>query len=161
MIVLGIDPGSTSTGYGLLRFEEGRIIHIASGAIRPSRCLSFPVRLKAVYDGVMEVIGGAPVEAVAVEDVYQGANARTAARLGHVRGVILLAAAHASLPVAEYPPNEIKSAVTGNGLASKEQVSYMVRRILDLGDVMATLDESDAVAVAICHCHRTGTGAVR
>lgn len=161
MIVLGIDPGSTSTGFGLLRIDGGRIVHVDSGAIRPPRRLAFPARLKLVHDGVAELLRERPVDVVAVEDVYQGVNARTASRLGHVRGVVLLAAAGAGTPVAEYPPNEVKSAVAGNGLASKEQVRYMVCQMLNLSEEMETLDESDAVAVAICHCHRAVTGTLR
>lgn len=161
MIVLGIDPGSTSTGFGILRFEKGRMTHLESGVIQPSRRLSFPDKLKYVYDGVSKLVSANSIDAVAVEDIYQGVNSRTAARLGHVRGVVLLAAAGANIPVSEYPPSQVKSAVAGNGQASKEQVSYMICQILQLKDLMKSLDESDAVAVAICHCHRSAAGALR
>ncbi len=161
MIVLGIDPGSSATGFGILRFDDGRMSHVESGAIRPTRKHSFADRLKQVYEGVSELLRTHSIDAVAVEDVYQGANSKTAAKIGHVRGVVLLAAAQAGLPVSEYPPNEIKSAVVGNGLASKEQVSYMVRQILNIAEPMETLDESDAVAVAICYCHRNRQGVHR
>lgn len=154
MVVLGIDPGGASTGYGLLRVERGRLTRLDSGTIRPPRRLAFSDRLLYIYQGVKKILESGRIDEVAVEDVYQGVNHRTASRIGHVRGVVLLAGAEAGLPVAEYPPNEVKSAVAGNGLATKEQVQFMVQQILRLESPPASLDESDAIAVAICHCHR-------
>jgi len=159
MWILGIDPGSASTGYGLLRLEGSRIEHVRSGTIRVPRSRSFAERLHRIHEQVAAILDDEAVAEVAVEDVYQGVNARTASRLGHVRGVVLLAAAQAGLPVAEYPPNAVKSAVAGNGLATKEQVRLMVQRILGLTDEIDSDDQSDALAVAICHCHRVGVGA--
>lgn len=161
MVVLGIDPGGSSTGFALLRSDRGSIDYIRSGAIRPRRNSSFAERLLAVHAGVAAILADGLVDEVAVEDVYQGVNPRTASRIGHVRGVVILAAAEAGVPVAEYPPNEVKSAVVGNGLASKDQVRFMVQRILSIGNRASTFDESDALAVAICHCHRSGTAASR
>ncbi len=161
MIVLGIDPGSASTGFGILRFERGRMVCLESGAIRPSPRSSFPDRLKQVHDGIADLLASHTIDEIAVEDIFQGVNPRTAGRLGHVRGVILLAAARAELPISEYPPGAVKSSVAGNGQASKEQVRYMICQILQLKETMETLDESDALAVAICHCHRSGAGALR
>jgi len=161
MIVLGVDPGSASTGFGLVRVSGGRLARIESGAIRPPRHAPFPVKLQAVYRGVRDLLERRSVDEAAVEDLFQGVNPRTAARIGLVRGVVLLAAADASIPVAEYPPARVKSAVTGNGGATKEQVRFMVRRILGLSESIESTDESDALAVAICHCHRAGSGAAR
>jgi len=158
MVVLGIDPGGTATGFGLLRSEGNRIGYLRSGTIRPARRRTFGERLLEIHKGVAHLLAGEAVDAMAVEDVYQGVNPRTAARIGHVRGVILLAAARAGVPVAEYPPNEVKSAVVGNGLASKEQVRRMAEQILKLAAPIRSTDESDALAVAICHCHRIGAG---
>ncbi|MFH1277979.1 MAG: crossover junction endodeoxyribonuclease RuvC [Candidatus Eisenbacteria bacterium] len=161
MVVLGVDPGSACTGFGVLRIEGGRARYERSGTIRAPRALPFSERLRRIHDGVAEIIAAAEVDAVAVEDVYQGINPRTASRIGHVRGVILLAAAEAGLPAYEYPPNEVKSAVVGNGLATKDQVRFMVERILSVGRPIGSSDESDALAVAICHGHRAGSGAPR
>ena len=158
MVVLGIDPGGTNTGYGLLRVEGDRIERIDSGNIRVPRGFTFADRLRHVYRGVIEILARGSIDEVAVEDLYQGVNPRTASRIGHVRGVILLAAAESGLPIFEYPPNEVKSAVVGNGLAAKEQVRFMVQQILRLGEPPATPDESDALAVGICHCHRALRG---
>jgi crossover junction endodeoxyribonuclease RuvC len=161
MVVLGIDPGGVSTGFGLLRLDGSRIEHIRSGTIRTARSATFAEKLREVHAGVAGLLREERVDQVAVEDVYQGVNPRTASRIGHVRGVVLLAAAEAGLPVSEYPPNEVKAAVVGNGLASKDQVRFMVERILSLGRPVRSADESDALAVAICHCHRAGAGALR
>jgi len=160
MLILGIDPGGASTGYGLVRLEQGRLVRVRSGEIRPSRKSTLPERIRFIYDGVTELLGSLAIDEVAVEDLYQGVNPRTASRIGHVRGVVLLAAAESGVPVFEYPPNEVKSAVVGNGLATKEQVRFMVQRILALSAPISSSDESDALAVAICHCHRCGEGVV-
>ncbi len=160
MIVLGIDPGGSCTGFGLVRLEEGRIERLRSGTLRPPRSRTFPERLRFIHEGIVDILAAGPIDEAAVEDVYQGVNPRTASRIGHVRGVIILAAAGAEIPVFEYPPNEVKSAVTGNGLATKEQVRLMVERILRLPEPIRSDDESDALAVAICRCHRIGVEGV-
>ncbi|MFH1680985.1 MAG: crossover junction endodeoxyribonuclease RuvC [Candidatus Eisenbacteria bacterium] len=161
MVVLGIDPGGASTGFALLRLDGSRIEHIRSGTIRTARETRLAEKLRRIHAGVAEILAEGGVDAIAVEDVFQGVNPRTASRIGHVRGVVMLAGAEADLPVFEYPPNEVKSAVVGNGLASKDQVRFMVRRILSLDREVKSADEADALAVAICHCHRAGTGAMR
>ncbi|MBN1824732.1 MAG: crossover junction endodeoxyribonuclease RuvC [Candidatus Eisenbacteria bacterium] len=161
MIVLGVDPGSASTGFGLIRAVGGRLIRIHSGEIRPPRNAPFPEKLQVVYRGVRDLLDREAVDEAAVEDLFQGVNPRTVARIGLVRGVVLLAAADSSVSIAEYPPARIKSAVTGNGQATKEQVRYMVRSILDLADLSGSTDESDALAVAICHCHRVAREGAR
>lgn len=159
MVVLGIDPGGSCTGFGVLRVENGRTSYERSGTIRASRTIPFAEKLLRIHEGVTAILAAGGVDAVAVEDVYQGVNPRTASRLGHVRGVILLAAAEAGVAVAEYPPNEVKSAVVGNGLATKDQVRMMVQRILAIRRPIESPDESDALAVAICHTHRAAPGA--
>ena len=158
MNILGIDPGGASTGYGLVRLEAGKLERIRSGEIRPPRKSALSGRLEFVHSGVKELLRTLAVDEIAVEDLYQGVNPRTASRIGHVRGVILRAAAESGIPIFEYPPNEVKSAVVGNGLATKEQVRFMVQRILSLSETISSSDESDALAVAICHCHRCGEG---
>ncbi len=161
MVVLGIDPGGSSTGFALLRSNGGVLERIRSGAIRTERDSTFAEKLRRIHASIASILTEERVDQVAVEDVYQGVNPRTASRIGHVRGVVILAAAEAGIPVAEYPPNEVKSAVVGNGLASKEQVRFMVQRILSLERPASSFDESDALAVAICHCHRATSAAPR
>ncbi|MBM3320203.1 MAG: crossover junction endodeoxyribonuclease RuvC [Candidatus Eisenbacteria bacterium] len=161
MIVLGIDPGGRGTGFALLRLDGSRIEHLRSGTIRTEREARLAEKLLRIHAGVAGILAEGTVDEVAVEDVYQGVNPRTASRIGHVRGVVMLAAAEAGLPVFEYPPNEVKSAVVGNGLASKEQVRLMVQQILSLREGVRSADESDALAVAVCHCHRAHSRAAR
>ncbi len=161
MVVLGIDPGGANTGYGVIESKDGRLRHIDSGCIRPSRKLAFAEKLLVIYRGVSDLLDSREFDALAIEDVYQGINARTAARIGHVRGIVLLAAAERDIPVSEYPPNEIKSAVVGNGHASKEQVKFMTEQILRPDRQFESYDEADGVAAAICWCHRHQEQALR
>ncbi|MFO7654990.1 MAG: crossover junction endodeoxyribonuclease RuvC [Candidatus Krumholzibacteriia bacterium] len=154
MIVLGIDPGSHATGFGVIVTEPVLRVR-AMGVIRPADGLDLPARLRAIHDGIAAVMAAeAPVE-MAVEDVFNSRNARSSLILGHARGVALLAGALAEIPVAEYAPCVIKRALTGNGAATKEQVRYMVRRLLGLRET-PPLDASDALAVAVAHVCQTG-----
>lgn len=155
MIVLGIDPGTAVTGYGVVaRSGDGAVSLRECGVIRSAPRARLPERLREIYEGVAEVIERHAPDAVAVEGVFFGKNVRTAVVLGHARGAILLAAALRELEVAEYPPAEIKSAVVGAGRATKEQVGMMVKQHLRLRDVPRPSDAADAVAVALCHCFR-------
>lgn len=154
MIVLGIDPGSLITGYGVIAADGGRWRCLAGGRIRPEPRAPLSERLRAIHEAVLDVIAAHTPAILAVESVFNARNARSSLVLGHARGVVLLAGALRGLPVAEYSPREIKSAITGNGGATKEQVQYMVRRLLGLRADPSSLDESDALAVALCHVHR-------
>ncbi|MDQ3389022.1 MAG: crossover junction endodeoxyribonuclease RuvC [Gemmatimonadota bacterium] len=155
MIVLGIDPGTAVTGYGVVsRDAEGNMTLRECGVVRSGAGDELAERLREIYEGVVEVIARAAPSAVAVEGVFYGKNPRTTAILGHARGTILLAAALRGLPVSEYPPAEVKSAVAGTGRATKEQVGLMVARLLKLREPPRPHDAADAVAVAICHCFR-------
>ena len=160
-LALGIDPGSKVTGYGLVHKEGSRLRMVAAGTI-PTR-LKAPLaqRLRQVFEGLQEVIERYSPDMVAVEDVFYAKNVRSAVRLGHVRGVALLAGAAVGLPVYEYPPAVIKMAVVGYGQADKVQVGLMVRKLLGIDEDLSE-DSTDALAVAICHLNQTqalkGTG---
>ncbi|HEX7089643.1 MAG TPA: crossover junction endodeoxyribonuclease RuvC [Longimicrobiales bacterium] len=153
-IVLGVDPGTATTGYGVVaRAADGAVSLLECGVIRTDASQALPRRLREIYEGIGDVIGRHPPDIVAVEGVFYARNVRTTVVLGHTRGAILLAAALRDLPVVEYTPAEIKSAIVGTGRATKEQVQYMVQRLLRLKTVPKPADAADAVAVALCHCY--------
>lgn len=151
-VVLGIDPGTAITGYGVVTKREDRSLALLEcGVIRTSSAEPLPKRIREIFEGVQEVIERFQPGAVAVEDVFQGKNVRSALTLGHARGAILLAAALRNLTIAEYSPREIKSAVVGTGNATKDQVGYMVQRQLRLKSPPTPADAADGVAAALCH----------
>ena len=150
MIVLGVDPGSHATGYGVIATGQ-RMRLLASGVVRPDRRAILPERLKIIHQGIVDVLDRYGPTEMAVESLFNARNAHSALILGHARGVVLLAGALVGLPVAEYAPREIKKALTGNGSATKEQVRFMLIRCMGLGGKEMTLDESDALAVALTH----------
>jgi crossover junction endodeoxyribonuclease RuvC len=152
MRVLGIDPGSRVTGFGVVQvLRNGRLHYVASGCIRlPAGSLAD--RLKAVYDGVSEIINTYQPTVFAAEKVFMARNADSALKLGQARGVAVLAGANRGLVVSEYSAREIKRAVVGTGGAEKPQVQHMVRALLGL-DRAPPADAADALACAICHAH--------
>ena len=153
MIVLGIDPGSATTGYGVVaRASDGAVSLLECGVIRTGPGQPLAVRLRQIFEGVGEVLARHAVDALAVESVFYARNVRTTVVLGHARGAALLAGALRDLPVAEYAPAEIKNAIVGTGRATKEQMQYMVQQLLRLRAVPRPADAADAVAVALCHC---------
>ena len=154
MIIMGIDPSSTITGFGLIQDEAGVWRAIHHGCIRTKAARTFAEKLEQIFSGLGEVICSHHPDVVVVERAFSGKNPRTALIMGQVLGVSLLAAARASLPVSEYSPREVKLAVTGFGSASKEQVQYWVKRLLKLDETSLTRDASDALAVALCHANR-------
>lgn len=155
MTILGIDPGTAVTGYGVVsRAADGVLALVECGVIRTSARAPLPERLTQIFEGVSELMDRHAPAAVAVEGVFFGKNVRTAVVLGHARGAILVAASLRGVHVAEYPPAEVKSAVVGTGRATKEQVGYMVKRLLRLRDQPRPDDAADGVAVAICHSFR-------
>jgi crossover junction endodeoxyribonuclease RuvC len=154
VIVLGVDPGSHATGYGVI--STGPVVRmLAGGVIRASAGAPLADRLLAIHGKLAEVIAAHAPEAMAVEALFNARNPRSSLILGHARGAILLAGAQAGLPVNEYAPREVKQALTGNGAAAKEQVRFMVMRLLRLADE-PPLDMSDALAVALAHAGRSG-----
>lgn len=154
-LVLGIDPGTAVTGYGVVALEDRATRLVECGVIRTAPKQELSARLRDIYDGVRELIARHRPDTVAVEDVFYARNVRTTVVLGHARGVILLAAALAELDIREYPPAEIKKAITGNGAATKEQVQFMVAKLLRLTRAPEPADAADGVAAALCACMAT------
>jgi crossover junction endodeoxyribonuclease RuvC len=155
VIILGIDPGTAVTGYGVVdRRDDGSVTLAECGVIRTDSRAELPERLRDIYQGVSELMDRHSPEAVAVEGVFFGKNVRTAVVLGHARGAILVAASLREIPVAEYPPSEVKSAIVGAGRATKDQVGFMVQRLLRLREPPRPHDAADGVAVALTHCFR-------
>ena len=161
MRVCGIDCGSETTGYGVVEWDDSaphpELIWLASGGISPAKKASLPQKLALIHAELAALFACWRPDTVSVEEVFYSVNAKSAIRLGHVRGVALLAAAHAGLPIAEYAPLTIKSTVTGYGLAAKEQVGFMVARLLRLSSIPEPADAADALAIAICHIHHAQT----
>jgi crossover junction endodeoxyribonuclease RuvC len=153
--IFGIDPGSERTGYGCIDTDGSRHRVMTSGAISVPALASFPERLLIIYRRLGALIAEMRPASVAIENVFYANNARSALKLGHVRGVAILAAVEAGLPVAEYTPAEIKRAIVGYGRAEKPQVQQMVKLILGLERPPSPHDAADALAVAICHAHST------
>ncbi len=154
MIVIGIDPGTATTGYGLVQEEEdGGLAVLNYGVIQTSSQLSMPDRLLALFKELREIIHLHHPHSGAVEKLFFQRNVRTALSVGQARGVALLALAEEGLPVAEYTPLEVKQAVVGYGGADKVQVQQMVRALLRLDEVPQPDDAADALAIAICHIH--------
>lgn len=153
MLTLGIDPGTAIMGYGLVDFDGHTLAALDFGALTTSKDLATAERLQRLYTGLGEIIAAHRPDAVAVEELFFGANARTAIAVGQARGVALLAAAQAGLRVFEYTPLQVKGAVVGYGKASKEQVQSMTATLLGLRAVPRPDDAADALAVAICHAH--------
>jgi len=156
MVVLGVDPGTRKTGYALIEARGDRVFFIASGALSPAPDAPFEHKLRLIFEGLREVLAEYAPDTMAVEDVFVKANPRVALRMGHVRGVALLAGAVSGIEIGEYTPREIKQAIVGNGNASKEQVKFMVTALLRLAEDLPE-DEADALAVAITHVHRRKT----
>jgi crossover junction endodeoxyribonuclease RuvC len=158
MRVLGVDCGGAYTGYGVVEQNgSGSLHHLCSGAIRLSSHDALELRLKKIAERLTEIIQRYSPEEVAIEDVFYAMNVKSALKLGHVRGVAMLAAAQAGLQVIAYSPLSIKSAVVGYGKAEKSQVQAMVARLLELPAPPEPADVADALAIAICHLHTAGT----
>lgn len=156
MRILGIDPGSESTGYGIIESDGSQLAAIHFGAIKTRTSLPFHERLLEIHRGLTEMLARENAEAMAIEEIFYATNVKSVLRLGQARGVALLVAAQQRLPVFEYSPLEIKSSVVGYGRAQKGQVQGMVRFLLSLPTVPTPADAADALAVAICHAHRLG-----
>ena len=151
LLVLGIDPGTRFVGYGLVEVEKGKCRAIDYGFFRVDTKRAFPQRLKQIHEAISDLIKKSQPDALAVEEVYVSQNAKTTLRLGHARGVIILAAVEQGIPVAEYAPREVKQAVIGRGGATKDQVMWMMARLLHLSMDDLQEDAADGLAVALCH----------
>jgi crossover junction endodeoxyribonuclease RuvC len=159
--IFGIDPGSERTGYGCVETDGRRLRLVCSGVIRANPGDAFPSRLARIHDQLAALLASAQPDAVAVENLFHAVNARSALKLGHARGVAMLAAVQAECPVVEYTPAEVKRAVVGYGRAEKPQVQQMVKLLLGLARVPAPHDAADALAVAICHVHSSALRPLR
>ncbi|MFQ5673475.1 MAG: crossover junction endodeoxyribonuclease RuvC [Nitrospinales bacterium] len=157
MRVMGIDPGSLCTGYGIVDETGGKLSAVQWGGIRCRASEPFARRLKTIYDELTGLLREYQPDTVAVEDLFFAVNAQSALKLGQTRGVALLAAANENKPIGEYSPLAVKQSVAGYGRAAKEQVQSMVVRLLNLKEPPQPLDASDALAIAICHIHTANT----
>jgi len=155
MLILGIDPGSITLGYGIVRHERNTVTYVTSGCIKVGK-LELPQRLRQIYVDLTQIINQYQPQLVAIERVFMHKNASSALKLGQARGVAIAAAACQELPVAEYSAREVKQAVVGYGNAAKAQVQHMVKTILNLNGLPAA-DAADALAIALCH----GNNAIR
>ncbi len=155
MRVLGIDPGSRITGYGLIDKKGNRLVHVDNGAIFTDSHRDFPIRLQRIYRGLTEIIERYRPDAVAVENIFFATNVQSALKLGQARGAAIVAGVNAGVPVYEYTALQVKQAVVGHGRADKQQVQKMLKALLNLPEV-AQEDASDALAAAVCHIHSFG-----
>ena len=156
MRIFGVDPGSAHTGYGCIDTDASRHRVVACGALSPPAKASFPEKLQVVHDGLEKLLRECEPDTVAIEDLFYGRNVKSVLKLAHVRGVVVLAAAEAGLPVVEYAPAAVKRAVVGYGGAEKQQVQQMVALLLGLTEPPTAFDVTDALGVAICHAHTIG-----
>jgi len=154
MITLGIDPGTATTGYGIVRdASDGRLTEICHGVIRTDSKTPYPLRLKAIHEELTAIIDQHNPQAIAIEELFFNRNVSTAMVVGQARGVVILTGVLADLDVSEYTPLQVKEAVTGYGRADKNQVQQMVKTLLGLPEIPKPDDAADALAVAICHLH--------
>ncbi|HLI13577.1 MAG TPA: crossover junction endodeoxyribonuclease RuvC [Alphaproteobacteria bacterium] len=156
MKLLGLDPGLRKTGWGIIEAADGRLRHVANGAVDSDDALAIPERLVQLYEGILAVIERYAPKQAAVEETFVNKNPSSTLKLGLARGVVLLAPARAGLKVTEYPTNLVKKAVVGAGHADKRQVETMVKHLLPTAEI-AGPDAADALAVAICHAHHAAT----
>ncbi len=154
MLILGVDPGTIITGYGLIDADKNTFRHVLNGCIKLPASEKIPARLGIIYDTLQTIIKKHKPSEFAIETAFYGRNVQSALKIGYARGTAMLAAVHNDLSVSEYSPREVKKSVAGSGAASKEQVAYMIKNILSLKLKPEGLDESDALAVALCHAFR-------
>ena len=152
--VIGVDPGINHTGYGIISKIANKVTCLNKGTINSSSRFDFPLRLQKIYQSLGDIIKLWYPDIMAIEETIYAQNMKTALKLGQARGVVLLAGANFGLDIYEYSPKKIKSSVTGNGSATKEQVRFMITRILNLEKAPLSLDASDALAAALCHLNQ-------
>ncbi len=154
MRVIGIDPGLSVTGIGVIEKAGNSIRYQYHDAIKPPAKKGLAERLDYLYTKTIEMIDRFRPDVVAIEDTFHGKNIKTAVLLGQARGVLMLAGYKSQIPCIEYAPRKVKQSVVGNGAATKEQVQYMVKSILGLKELPTPIDASDALAIALCHIHQ-------
>ena len=154
MLVLGIDPGLVTTGYGLIQVKNNSSSIIDYGTISPKQSDSLSQRLNTIYEDVSYIINKYKPNIMAIEEVFYGKNVKSALRLGHARGVSMVCASKNNISVYEYSARKVKQSITGNGAAHKSQVQFMIIKEFNLGNVKFSTDASDAIAIALCHINQ-------
>ncbi len=154
MIILGIDPGTRITGYGIVKYNNNSFTRITHGSITLSPLKSIPERLQIIYHEINKIIKKYKPDEFAIETAFYGKNVQSAMKIGYARGVSILCALHNNLSANEYSPREVKKSVVGKGAASKEQVAFMIKTLLNIKSEKIKVDESDALAIALCHALR-------
>lgn len=153
MVIIGIDPGTALTGYGVIELSAGELLYRTHGVIKTPAKVPLPMRLKSIDDTLQQLFETYGPDVVAVEQLFFSRNVSSALSVGHARGVVLLGAAQYGAGVVEYTPLQVKQAVSGEGRASKSQVAFMVRVLLSMDQTPTPDDAADALAIAICHAH--------
>ena len=154
MLVLGIDPGLVTTGYGLIQVKNNSSSIIDYGTISPKQSDSLSQRLNTIYEDVSYIINKYKPNIMAIEEVFYGKNVKSALRLGHARGVSMVCASKNNISVYEYSARKVKQSITGNGAAHKSQVQFMIIKEFNLGNIKFSTDASDAIAIALCHINQ-------
>ena len=157
-IILGIDPGTTIMGYGLIHVKEGKISLIQMGVLHLSKLNSHELKLKKIFERTLQLVDEYEPDEFAVEAPFYGKNIQSMLKLGRAQGVAMSAALYRNVPIFEYAPKKIKMAITGKGTASKEQVAAMLKSILDIKNMPKHLDASDGLAAAVCHHFQRNSG---
>lgn len=157
MRILGVDPGTIFTGYGIIDFESNELKYVSAGIIKIPTTKEMSPRLQIIYNELDKLIKQFRPDEFALETAFYGKNVQSALKIGYARGVSMLAAIHNEIPMKEYSPREIKKSVVGNGASSKEQVQYMIKKLLAIRKTKMKFDESDALAAAICHAFKVNS----
>ncbi|MDA3859995.1 MAG: crossover junction endodeoxyribonuclease RuvC [Melioribacteraceae bacterium] len=154
MIIIGVDPGTIVTGFGIIKYENNMLNYIHSGIIKTPSIKEIPPRLEVIYVELEKLIKFYKPSHFAIETAFFSKNVQSLLKIGYVRGISLLLAQQHKLDISEYSPREIKKSVVGNGGASKDQVQFMIKKLMNLKDDFESSDESDAIAIAICHAFK-------
>jgi crossover junction endodeoxyribonuclease RuvC len=154
MIILGVDPGTIITGFGIIKYENNQLSYIHSGIIKTPKTKEMAPRLEVIYSELQKVINFYKPSQFAIETAFYNKNVQSVLKIGYVRGISLLLAQQYKLEINEYSPREIKKSVVGNGGASKEQVQFMIKKLMNLKNDFSKFDEADAIAIAVCHAFK-------
>lgn len=154
MIILGVDPGTIITGFGIIKYENNTLNYIHSGIIKTPKTKELPPRLEAIYSKLDAVIKTYNPSQFAIETAFYNKNVQSVLKIGYVRGISLLLAEQHKLEISEYSPREIKKSVVGNGGASKEQIHFMIKKLMTIKKDFSKFDETDAIAIAVCHAFK-------
>jgi crossover junction endodeoxyribonuclease RuvC len=161
MRIIGVDPGTIFTGFGIVDYDKIDLKYVAAGVIKMPAVKEIAPRLEKIYNELDKLIKQHRPDEFALETAFYGKNIQSTLKIGYARGVSMLAAIHNGVPIKEYSPREIKKAVVGKGASSKEQVQYMIKKLLALNKTKMKFDESDALAVAICHAFKINSKSMK